>query len=113
MQVMVNQNKEAEKYPYTSVGVLKISPNQQILVYVMDTTGEELWDAYILNLETKEVPIYMAIILLTCLKIEVVEKVVSVEWDSDGKLYYTRPDKLRRPYRVSHPLTLDFFKKMD
>ncbi len=89
-QVILDVNKLAEGKAYTSLGVFEISPDQKLLAYGIDTTGDERYTLYVKNLETGEL-----------LSDTIPNISTSAVWANDNKtLFYSRPDDAWRPYKL-------------
>lgn len=97
-EVLLDQNVLAEGINYFRVGVLKVSPNQKLLAYSVDTTGAEDYTLMIKDLATGKL-----------LPDRVPKTTYSVEWANDNRtLFYTTFDSAKRPYRLlRHTLNTD------
>lgn len=88
-EVILDQNELAKNYQYYRLGVLAVSPGEDLLAYSVDTSGSEEFALYIKNLKDG-----------TLLK-DHIPSVVSVVWAMDNKtLFYTTRDAAKRPYRL-------------
>lgn len=90
-QVVLDINKLAEENPYINVSGYRISDNQQLLYYGIDTKGNRVQTFYLKNIEKD-----------TSYAVEKIENVMNLIWAMDNKtVYYTKPeDKTLREYRV-------------
>lgn len=89
-EILVDQNKEAMNHPYICINLLKVSSDNRMLAFTMDTTGGDSFSVHVKDLKTG-----------ARLKSDTIPNVVSVEWADDGKtLFYTVPDHLKRPYKL-------------
>lgn len=89
-EVILDQNELAEGHEYFTLGLLKISPNHQILAYSVDTTGAEQYTLYFLNLATKQ--LYSEAIANTY---------YSCAWGNDNQtFFYTKIDSTNRPFQL-------------
>jgi oligopeptidase B len=89
-ELLLDLNALAVNFEYLTLGMFKISPNQNLLAYSVDTTGSEHFNIYIKNLETG---------------IKFDEKLsmayYGLEWANDNQtLFYTRIDDKNRPYQL-------------
>ncbi|BAU10385.1 oligopeptidase B [Leptolyngbya sp. NIES-3755] len=88
-EVLIDQNELAEGTEYFSLGVLEVSPNQQILAYSTDTTGAERYTLFFLDLTTRE--IYP----------ESIPDTASFAWGNDNQtVFYAQIDPANRPYKL-------------
>lgn len=89
-EIILDQNLLAHKKTYCDVGIVRISPNQNLLAFSVDYTGAEVYDLYIKNLATGE--------LLPDVLFSIDG---SAEWSEDGHyLFYTTYSESLRPYRL-------------
>ena len=87
-EVLLDQDEMASRLPYLMVPQCKISPCRSKLAYTADTTGDERYTGFIKDLSSGEI-------------ICEVPDVTTLEWATDGKtIFYTQPDRHRRPFRV-------------
>ncbi len=89
-QVLLDQNKLAEGHKYLAISAMQHSPCHKMLAYAADTTGNEEYDIYFLNIESRE---YLP------------DRICGVsgnfEWSSDSsKIFYTRLNAAHRPYQL-------------
>lgn len=90
-QVLLDENMEAAKYEFYSVGAFKVSPNHKILAYGEDTKGDEIYTVYAVDIDTgKHIGKPLA---------GVTE---NVEWIDNETLVYITQDDLHRPFKVWH-----------
>eukprot|EP01124_Arcella_intermedia_P032407 TRINITY_DN7554_c0_g1_i1.p1 TRINITY_DN7554_c0_g1~~TRINITY_DN7554_c0_g1_i1.p1 ORF type:complete len:728 (+),score=174.30 TRINITY_DN7554_c0_g1_i1:24-2207(+) len=99
-EVVLDQNELAEKFPYLSVNVLKVSPDQRYLAFTMDIAGDENYGGYIMDLTNH-----------TLLK-DRIPLITNLEWFDENTLLYTIPDSLKRPcsvwyHRIGQPTSQD------
>ncbi|MGG6264917.1 S9 family peptidase [Leptolyngbya sp. AN03gr2] len=88
-EVLIDQNELAEGTEYFSLGVLEVSPNQQILAYSTDTTGAERYTLFFLDLATRE------------LHPESIPDTASFAWGNDNQtVFYAQIDPANRPYKL-------------
>ncbi|MDJ0593949.1 MAG: S9 family peptidase [Pleurocapsa sp. MO_226.B13] len=97
-EILLDENKLAEGEKFFSLGLLSISPNQQILAYSVDTTGAEQYTLYFLDLTTRK--LYPEAIADTY---------YSFAWGNDDRTtFYTKIDSANRPYQLwRHSLASD------
>ncbi|MBD3882775.1 S9 family peptidase [Phormidium tenue FACHB-886] len=89
-EVLLDQNDLAEGQEYFALGVLQISPNQQLLAYSIDTTGAELFTLHFLDLKTRQ--LYPETIPGTD---------YSFAWGNDSQtVFYTQADEAHRPHQL-------------
>ncbi len=90
-QVMVDVNQVAEKHDFCSVQPPKISPNEKIMVYAVDTTGRRLYTLHFKNLATGEM-----------LDDVIPEVTGGLAWANDNQtLFYAKQDpETLRSYRI-------------
>lgn len=89
-EILLDQNLLAQGHSYFSMGVFKISPDQQLLAYSTDTTGAETYTVYIKDLKTGKL-----------FDDEIQNTYYSVEWANDNKtLFYNTLDEAKRPYKL-------------
>jgi oligopeptidase B len=81
------------------LGVTRISPNQRLYAYTIDTTGSEDYSVYVKDLATGE--LYSDVVPHAC---------ASVEWGNDNQtIFYITMDETVRPYRLfKHTLGGDY-----
>eukprot|EP00040_Diaphanoeca_grandis_P028263 m.163368 g.163368 ORF g.163368 m.163368 type:complete len:788 (-) comp31287_c0_seq1:64-2427(-) len=76
------------------VSQLKISANGRMMVYTVDSTGTERYDAYVVDLDKPHNDGGYT-------TVDTIENVCSVEWSHDGNtLLYTRANRLMRPSKL-------------
>ncbi len=89
-EIILDENKLAEGYPFFSVENLQISPDHNLAAYAIDTSGREQYTIYIKDLSTgKLLP-------------DVIKGVYyEIAWANDNKtFFYTRLDEALRPDRL-------------
>ncbi len=52
MQILVDQNTEALSHPYICINLLKVSADNRMLAFTMDTTGDDSFSVHIKDLTT-------------------------------------------------------------
>jgi oligopeptidase B len=88
-ELILDINQLAEEHDYYKVQTMKISPNQKLLAYSVDTTGYEKFAIMIKNLETNET---------TATNIENIG--ANFEWLDDKTIFYVLRDDAQRPATV-------------
>ena len=89
-EVLLDQNKLALGHEYLGLGVFQVSPDQRLLAYSVDTTGEERYTLFFLDLTTHQ--LYPD---------SIAETSYSVTWGNDSKtVFYTQVDSLNRPFKL-------------
>ncbi|CAM8932749.1 unnamed protein product [Rhodiola kirilowii] len=87
--VILDENVKAQEHSFYSIGNFKVSPNNKLVVYTEDVTGNEIYTAHVINAETRE-PIGKPLVNVTSY----------VEWAGDDALLYMTLDETLRPYKV-------------
>lgn len=100
--VIFDENKESQNHNYFRVGAMSISPDENLMVYAIDTTGDEHFNVKIKNLSTNE-------ILTDSLK----NVLGDIVWNETGEgFYYQEVDNNWRPNKLYyHKLGTD--QKLD
>lgn len=89
-EVLLDENKLAQKYEFFSLGVFDISPNHQILAYSVDTSGSEQYTLFFLDLTTHQ--LYSQ---------SIPDTYFSFAWANDNQtVFYTKIDPANRPYQL-------------
>jgi oligopeptidase B len=89
-EILLDQNELAADKEFFSLGVISISPNQEILAYSTDTTGAEQYTLFFLDLATRK--LYSETIPDTY---------YSFAWGNDNQtVFYTKVDDTNRPYQL-------------
>ena len=89
-EVILDVNELAKEHSYFDLGGLAVSPDQQTLLYSVDTKGRELYTIYLLDLQKKS---------LSSVCIE--ETTGSIGWSEDNNIFlFSRADSALRPYQV-------------
>jgi oligopeptidase B len=89
-EILLDGNKEAEGKKYFRVGEFVMSPNQKLLAYSTDESGDEVYTIRIKNLDTGKL-----------LADEIKNSYYSLEWaDDNATFFYTILDAAKRPYQV-------------
>jgi len=96
-EVILDENEVAEGNIFFSIGMQKVSPNHDLLVYLADTDGSERHTLYVKDLRTGR------------LLDEHIPDTSSAEWANDNKtIFYSIMDRDARPYKVlRHELGTD------
>ncbi|MBD3216848.1 MAG: prolyl oligopeptidase family serine peptidase [candidate division Zixibacteria bacterium] len=89
-EIYLDQNVLAKSYDYMDIGLMKISPSQQLLAYTIDTTGFENFTLFVKDLESGD------------LHPDIIKNCgYSVEWANDNQtLFYTIRDSANRPFKL-------------
>ena len=97
-EVLLDQNVLAEGLDYCRLGVFRISPNQHLLAYSLDSNGSEQYTLHVKDLRTGEQ-----------LAEAIPNTSYSAEWANDNEtLFYTTLDESRRPFQLHrHTLGTD------
>jgi len=98
-EILIDLNEIANGHKYLDLGSTKISPNQQLYAYTIDTAGSEDYSVYIKDLVTGR--LYDDIVPHAC---------ANVEWANDNQaFFYVTMDETMRPYRLyQHNLGSDY-----
>lgn len=89
-EIILDGNLVALEHDYLFISTIKMSHDEKMLAYIVDTTGTETFRVIIKNLVTGDE--YLQ---------EIIENVVNVEWLKDNKtLLYTVADDKKRPSRI-------------
>jgi len=97
-KIVLDMNALAEGYEFFSVGRREYSPDQQLLAYTVDTTGDERFTLYIKDIEADT------------LLAEEVYPVNDVEWANDNiTIFYVTPNEenLKSKLAYRHVLGTD------
>lgn len=94
-EVLLDENALAGDRKYSKVGLLKVSPDGNLLAYTWDTTGGEWYTLFVKDLRTGRI-----------LPDRADSVNYSTEWAADNRtLFYGRDDDAHRAYRIyRHPL---------
>lgn len=88
--VMLDENIEAGDAEFFDVGPFDVSPDQRLLFWGWDTTGDERYTATFRDLDTGE-----------DLADRLADITPSSAWSVDNRtIFYVRPDEANRPYQV-------------
>jgi oligopeptidase B len=100
-EILLNVNEMAEGYDYYQVGSSKVSTNNNILAYSVDTVSRRIYSIYFKNLETNEL-----------LEDVIPNTTGSVVWANDNKtVFYTKKDETLRAYKIfKHTLGTDILQ---
>jgi oligopeptidase B len=89
-EILLDENVLAEGHDYLEIGVFKVSPDQKLLAFSVDTNGSEDYTLYVKDLSSGKL-----------LSDEVPNTYYSAEWANDNHtIFYTIVDEAQRPYRV-------------
>ncbi|MCC6591325.1 MAG: S9 family peptidase [Bryobacterales bacterium] len=89
-QILIDANAMAAGHDYFRIGVLAVSPNQNLLAYSTDVEGDEEYTLRVKDLRTGEL-----------LPTEIKRTYNTVRWAADNEtLFYNVLDAAKRPYRV-------------
>ncbi|KAI5075235.1 hypothetical protein GOP47_0009311, partial [Adiantum capillus-veneris] len=88
-QILLDENKEAAKHEFYSVGAFKVSPDHKLLAYGEDTKGDEVYTVYVVAIDTGEHVGKPLKGMTEC-----------VEWINSETLAYITQDDLHRPFKV-------------
>ncbi|MDX2179631.1 MAG: S9 family peptidase [Bryobacteraceae bacterium] len=89
-EVMLDQNAMAEGTKYFRVANASVSPNEKILAFATDTSGDEVYTLQFKDLATG-----------ATLADKVPGTYYSVAWAADNKtIFYTTVDEAKRPYKI-------------
>ena len=89
-EIYLDANALSEGYDYLDVGMREVSPNDDILAYATDTSGNEIYTIYFKNLKSGE--------LMTD---QIPGVYPELAWASDNKtVFYLTLDETRQPYRL-------------
>uniref|UniRef100_A0A7N0UH58 Peptidase S9A N-terminal domain-containing protein n=1 Tax=Kalanchoe fedtschenkoi TaxID=63787 RepID=A0A7N0UH58_KALFE len=87
--LILDENVKARDYSFYSIGNFKVSPNNKLVAYTEDVTGNEIYTAHIINAETRD-PIEKPLASVTS----------CIEWAGNDALLYMTLDETLRPYKV-------------
>ncbi len=88
-QVLIDENELAKKKKFFDLGILRVSPDHNLVAFSTDTKGDERYVLRIKDLRTGKV------------RRDVLRDVDSVAWSTDSKtFFYTILDEAHRPYKV-------------
>ena len=91
-KILLDENKLAAANSYFRLGALSISPNNELLAFSTDTTGDERFDIYILQLFDEKK-------LLGPIE----NTIGNIIWSEDSAGFlFTSVNEEWRPYRISH-----------
>jgi oligopeptidase B len=94
-EIMLNVNEMAKGYSYYHVIGLRVSPNNRLLAFAVDTLSRRKYDIYFKDLTTGKL-----------LKDKITNTTGSLEWANDNKtVYFSIKDNTLRSYKIiSHIL---------
>ncbi len=88
-EVLLDENKLAEGHGYFALGTFGVSPDHEMVAYSTDTSGNELYTIYFMNLMTGDM-----------LGDTIPATDGQAVWAADNKtVFYTTQDDIRRPYK--------------
>ncbi len=89
-EILLDENALAAGHDYLEIGVFKISPDQSLLAFSIDTNGSEDYTLYIKDLKNGSL-----------LPDEIPFTYYSVEWANDNRtIFYVIVDQAQRPYKI-------------
>src|SRR5690606_3175321 len=89
-EIVIDVNLLAEGQSYFSLGTFKVSPDHQMVAYTSDTTGNEEYNLYIKNINTREL-----------IEEPIAGLSYGIEWANDNQtLLYTTRDEAYRPSKL-------------
>jgi len=89
-QVLLDANALAEGHAYFQLGVFEVSPDDNLLAWSTDTSGDEAFTIFVKDLRTGEV-----------LGDRIANTYYSLEWAADSRtFFYNVLDAARRPFKV-------------
>ncbi len=89
-EILLDINDLAKGHEFYALAASDPSPNHELLLYTVDTTGSEVYTLYIKDLKTGQV-----------LKDMIDSTSGSAEWANDNKtIFYTTLDEAKRPYKL-------------
>lgn len=89
-EIILDVNLLAEGHGYYSVDMIRVSPNQKLLAYSVDTTGGEVYTIYFKDIEHNEL-----------LNDQLPGASGDLVWANDNKtIFYLLLDDTRQPYRL-------------
>jgi oligopeptidase B len=89
-EIVLDQNALAAGHAYFDVGVVRPSPNNAMIAYTVDTTGNEQYTMYIKDLTGDSL-----------IRDQIPEIEYNVEWALDNRtVFYMTCDQTYRPYRL-------------
>ena len=89
-EVLIDDNVLAKGHDYFRLGAFAVSPDNSLLAYSVDITGDEMYTVRVKNLATGEL-----------LEDAIPNTYHSVEWAADNRtFFYCVLDEAKRPYKV-------------
>ncbi|MCO5556010.1 hypothetical protein L7F22_009554 [Adiantum nelumboides] len=88
-QILLDENTEAAKHEFYSVGAFKVGPDHKLLAYGEDTNGDEVYTVYVVAIDTGK-----------HLEKPLIGMTDYVEWVDSKTLVYVTQDELHRPFKV-------------
>ena len=87
-EIILDENELAEGKDFFNLGSMAISPNEKLLAYATDCSGDERFEIKIINLETKEI-------------IDVISNTMGqMVWYNDNKIFYIPASKNWRAEKI-------------
>lgn len=87
-EILIDENKEAERFEYFEIGAMYQSPDHSMLLWTVDTNGSEFYTLFIRDLASGKDKDYC------------IEKVDSVTWANNKTLFYSRLDEFHRARKI-------------
>lgn len=88
-EILLDINEMAERYDYYDVSNIRIADNENMLLFLEDTLGNEEYSLCVKNISTGEI------------QNEGFSNISQAEWAGDSStVYYVIENDIRRPYRV-------------
>lgn len=89
-EILLDENALAAGHDYLEIGVFKISPDQNLLAFSVDTNGSEDYTLYVKDLKTNSL-----------LSDKIPYTYYSAEWANDNQtIFYVIVDEAQRPYKI-------------
>ena len=91
-QVLFDSNRQAGSHDYFELGSLVVSPDNRLLAWAEDTTGEESWTLSVRDLTNN-----------AALPDQLTDCASDIVWAADSQsFWYVRLDAARRPWQLCH-----------
>lgn len=95
-EIILDINRMAERYDYYDVSNIRIGDNENMLLFLQDTLGNEEYSLCVKNIRTGET------------QNEGISNISQAEWGKDSNtVYYVIENDIRRPYRVMRHMLND------
>jgi len=89
-EILLDLNEAASGQSYCDLGAYEVSPDQTLLAYTIDTTGNENYALFVKDLESGKL-----------LEDRIFGVYTRVQWAGDSRtIFYTTLDETQRPYRL-------------